>query len=800
MEKLDFNKDWLFKRLSFEGEPALVTLPHDALSRGPLGQVNDEAQESCECYEYIKKFVFPREMKDKCLTLEFEGVYPNAEVYINGEKVCENESRCASFYADITGKVIFKKENEIKVIVNNSAQPSSRLYSGAGIFRPVNLIVQEQKHIIPGSIKIRTLSINPAVIEVRVKTEGDGPVYCIVNRNGKRYGSGIARTANGAEGRTEIPVRWEALWSPSSPELYTLSVRFKKDAHFIKFGLRLASLSKEEGFCLNGEKFTIKGCCIRGDGGILGARSSYEIEERKIRLLKESGFNAVKMLWGPSSSEMLDACDSLGMLVVDECYDALFEHKAKCDYAGKVIDNYERDLKDMVDKDYSHPSVIMYSLFSSAPESSSEKGLKLIQDMVGQLKALDEDRFITAGINILSNNNYFKKKASTSKDGNIDEVYAIDYYESLIHKKGTKYANFLTKLPWKMSKVKETFSLLDCSGYNYATARYKKDIIKSVGAILGTEIFIEDLYDSMKLAETESALIGNFVNAGSKFIGESKEYYSLLSGANGDNLSGDYKWISSTSGCLDLLWNETSDALYASVVLGKTDTPIIVAAPASSETLGKCAPGTRFTNAIPSWSWNGLDLSEFRVEVFSKAPVVELFINGKKVGRSSSSNKARFTFNVLYEHGNITAVALDEKGNELSRSSLQTAKDFTIINLNSGNEFAISDSLVFVNIDYTDDDGNLKPLENGHIKVDVSGGELIALGCAAPYSPEGYGGIYTDTYNGRALAVISAHEKGKLRVTADDGKRIGKLEMDIKRPAKEMQEEIIEDEEFFEES
>lgn len=807
MERLDFNTAWGYRRLGSEDELVPCDLPHDAMileerspdSPGGIGSAFFPGYD----YEYVKKYVFPKEMRGKVLTLEFEGVYHDAEVYFNGEKMCEHGYGYTGFYVDVTDKVKFKQENEIRVIARNSDQPNSRWYSGAGIYRPVSLIVQDVKRILPDGIKVRTLSINPAVIEVCVKTSADGPVYLIVNRAGKRYGSGIAHAVNG-EGSVTIPVRWEAHWSPDNPVLYTLSARFKKDTLRIPFGLRTVSMTRENGLQINGERVILRGACVHHDNGILGSRCYAEAEERKIRLLKENGYNAVRSAHNPCSKAMLDACDRLGVLVVDEYADAWYVHKVRFDYASRVTDNYKRDLADMVDKDYGHPSVIMYSLGNEVAETGEKRGIELFKEMKEYLKSLDPDRFVTVGVNILFNFLYSlglgvysdKKAAEGSK-----KKSGSEYVNGLASTFSASFMKRMALLPGCNRKTKACFALMDCAGYNYGILRYKRDLKRYKDRIiLGSETFCSDAYDFYEFAKKNDGLIGDFVWAGMDYLGEVgigaweyAEYAPSFAHADG--------WISAGSGRLDLIGNPLGEALYTKVAFEQEDKPMIAVVPVSHTGEKHSVSAWKFSNAIPSWSWNGLDLKKSVVEVYSRAPVVELYVNGRKAGSKKMGKNCVRKFEVQYERGTVTAVNLDGKGNELSRNSLSTAKDFTVISLTPDKKTCGEGEIVFINVDYTDDAGTVKPLERGRITLKVTGGELLAAGHACPFNPDGFNNGWTDTYYGRALAVVKAGSGASFTVTASDGQRKGTLTVPIARPsANTIDEEGFEDEGFFEES
>lgn len=272
MSRIDFNGGWRVSRLG-GGEWQDVTLPHDAMI-GEKRSIESAAGVNTGWilagdYEYEKSFYLPEEYEDKVLTLEFEGVYRNAEVYLNGEKVAYRPYGYTNFYVPLNGHVLFGGENTVRVVAYNSDQPNSRWYSGTGIYRPVVLHVQPSKHILLNGIKLRTLKIDPAVEEIVVRTNGNGNVTVSIERDGKLI---VTETRPLKEGvvRFELPVEQAELWTPETPELYLCRIRYDGDEETVPFGVRTQSCDREHGFMLNGKRVIIRGACIHHDNGIFG--------------------------------------------------------------------------------------------------------------------------------------------------------------------------------------------------------------------------------------------------------------------------------------------------------------------------------------------------------------------------------------------------------------------------------------------------------------------------------------------------------------------------------------------------
>lgn len=443
--KQSFNENWVCYRTGEKEKAFAVTLPHDAMqlderSETSAGGVNIGWYEAQD-YTYEKTFILPEKAKDEKVILEFEGVYRKATVYLNGEKVAYHSYGYIGFYVDATKYVKFGEENVIRVEVINHDQPNSRWYSGTGIYRPVWLYTVPKNHLRFDSVKITTLDYKEPKIRVEAWPNAAGEVkveilekqivtrkavagesadqtdetieQCIeenavqptVQNSDKASGKIIALEILQADGKfsREIALPGANLWSPNAPNLYTCRVTFGEDIQEETFGIRVVSCTPEEGFCINGKRVLLKGGCIHHDNGLLGACAYEFAERRKIRILLDAGYNAIRSAHNPCSKALLRACDEMGMLVMDEYIDGWYIHKTKYDYADEILENYRKDLKDMVDKDYNHPSVIMYSTGNEVSETAQKKGIALTKSLTDRLHELDSTRPVSCGINIFFN-------------------------------------------------------------------------------------------------------------------------------------------------------------------------------------------------------------------------------------------------------------------------------------------------------------------------------------------------------------------------------------------------------------
>lgn len=816
MQRIDFNKGWMCKCLTRDEAAYPVTLPHDAMLSEP------RTQESTGDgnigwyiggdYEYTKKFTVPKEYENQKVLIEFEGVYHNAEVHINGKKVAGRPYGYTNFYINTDGFFKYGEENEVKVIAHNADQPNSRWYSGTGIYRPAYLHIGGEKYISVNGVKIRTLSYNPAQIEVAVKTSAPGEVSLEIEFEGKRVLTAIGESkavaaqnneTKNASAASEKPAKeYQAvflldvpnakLWDTEHPNLYTCKAVFGEDQVTETFGIRELVWNPQVGMTINGKRVILRGACFHHDNGVLGACTYPEAEERKMRIFKENGYNAVRSAHYPCSKALLDACDRVGMLMMDEYVDVWYIHKTKYDYANQLAGWWKQDLKDMVDKDFNHPSVIMYSTGNEVAETAQKKGIALTGEMTNYLHSLDSTRPVTCGINIFFNflssiglgvysddkaeksaENAEKfaaeqaKKAAAAKPEKKKKPVGSEFYNTLACLVGDYFMKCGATLYPCDLKTRDAYANMDIAGYNYGIFRYKHDLKKYPNRlILGSETFCKDAYSFWEIAKKNKRIIGDFVWAGWDYIGEVGDGAAEYS---------DYKFedpstrMTGGNGRIDLNGKPRAEAAYTRVAFERETGPFIAVDPVYQKEKLRLT-GWQLTKALESWAWGGCSGEPAKVEVYARAAQVELFINGKSVGKKNVK-KCRANFNTTYEDGEITAVSYDEKGKEINRYSLQTAEKETILQVRPEEKSVKPEGLAFVQLQYTDAKGIWKPMEKHNLKVTVENGILKGLGSPAPYVKGNYTDDTVATYYGEAMAVVQADGNGPVKVTVTDETR-----------------------------
>ena len=779
---------WTCRHLGDTAPGRPVTLPHDAMlaeSRTALsaGGVNTGWYEGYD-YEYQRTLTVPENELSDTHILEFEGVYHNAEVWLNGQKAAFRPYGYTNFYVDCA-PFLRAGDNELRVIARNADQPNSRWYSGAGLYRPVQLWTAGDKHILLNGVRIRTVSLEPAVVEIRVRTSAPGTVQLMVE------GLPTVRKESDGEAVFTLTIDNARLWTPETPNLYRCRVQFADDEAVETFGVRTVSWGKN-GFTLNSERVIIQGACIHHDNGLLGAVCDPDAVARKVCLLKETGYNAIRSAHNPCSKALLAECDRQGMLVMDEYIDHWYIHKTEYDYVPYFMDWWRRDLTDMVEKDYNHPCVVLYSTGNEVSETAQKRGIALTEEMTDFLHGLDNSRPVTCGVNIFFNflssigfgvysDEKAKKEAEKAEKAKAKgkavkkKSVGSKFFNDLAGLLGDEFMKRGATLHGCDVKTRDAFANMDIAGYNYGIYRYKHDLKKyPQRLILGSETFCNDAYKFRELAKQEPRLVGDFVWAGMDYLGEvmvgSWEYADYA-----ETFDGGPGWVSAGSGRIDLTGKPLGEALYTRVALEADNGPYIAVCPVNHTGDRHSPSAWKMTNAMPSWSWTGCEERKANVEVYARAARVELVLNGHTVGSKMLKNDCLARFSIPYESGTLEAVSYDAADHEIGRCKLQSAGGTTRLTLDAEEPTVKPGHLCYIRLRYTDENGITKPLVRGSIQVQVRGGTLVGLGSACPFNKHSYLDSETDTYYGEALAIVRMGDGDAMTIAASDGEYSAEL-------------------------
>lgn len=833
MRGQSFNDGWRFRRIAAEGEQDApfeeVTLPHDAMigeTRSPqaVSGRNSGWFEGRD-YEYVKTWVPAEDLLGKSLALEFEGVYHLAQVWVDGSLVAERPYGYTNFYVDLGGMVTPGKPCELRVVARNSDQPNSRWYSGAGIYRPVTLWVGEPVHLRPNGIVVRTLSLDAGRARVEVALEATGPgvatVELLPEASSVPAASGSVELGADGTGSLVFDVSAPRAWSPEHPDLYRCSVDLasadgRTDHGETLCGIRTLSWG-DDGLLLNGDRIVLRGACIHHDNGVLGACAFADAEWRNVLLMREQGYNAVRSAHNPCSKALLNACDHLGVLVMDEYVDHWYIHKTLHDYVDYFDAWWRRDLADMAEKDRNHPSVVLYSIGNEVAETAQERGVLLTRQMVEHLHALDPTRPVTCGVNIFFNllsslgmGQYSDEKARLEAEQAAQQEPAphravgSEFYNRLAGLLGKGVMKLGAALPACDRVTRDAYAQMDVAGYNYGIDRYKHDLrAYPHRLILGSETFCSDAQRFSDLAKREPRLIGDFVWAGMDYLGETGvgawEYADYAPRESG------FGWLTAGSGRVDLTGKPLGEALYTRVALAGEAGPYLAVCPVNHTGEPHSPSAWKMSNAIASWSWDGCEGRVANVEVYARAHAVALLLNGREVGRRLLRGSCLARMSCRYEPGSLEAVTLGADGRELGRCSLRSAEGPT--ELRAEVEYAgVPDGFVrrdvwhegapvvetcigpetpgawregvavgagrlaFVRVRYTGANGETRPLARGVLRASVEGGDLLGFGCASPFNEGSFVTGDTQTYFGEALAVVrSAAGSRCVRLSVTDG-------------------------------
>lgn len=775
MKKIDLNRNWQYRKLNTTDDFIQINLPYDCMLHE---QRSGESEGGCNNawfegydYELIREFEAPEDAKH--VFLELEGVYRNAEVYVNGSLAAARPSGYLPLKAEITEQ-LHSGMNRLRVIARGADIPNARWYTGVGIYRPVYLYAAGEKFIRPDSVRICTVSHCPAVVEVCLETVGAGEVQIELLHDGQTAARACCRSDGKASAAITVPDA--KLWSPGQPNMYTCRLTFGTDEVEIPFGIRTITCDPREGFCINGERVIMRGACVHHDNGLLGSVTLPEAEERKVQLLRSVGFNAIRSAHNPASKALLDACDKYGMLVMDEYEDAWYIHKTKYDYATYLQDWYERDLQDLAAKDFNHPCVVMYSLGNEVSESAEKRGVELFEKMRDTLKAHDSTRLVTCGINI-----GFNQAAAAGHSFFSDEkAFKNDFKnlgtEDANHRKwmfGPLFTKLNAILPGCDRATRDIFGASDVAGYNYGILRYRYDRWKYPSRmIVGSETFCEDAPLYNRIIKRDKGIIGDFVWTGMDHLGEVglgsweyKDYAPTYIHTVG--------WLTSGSGRIDITGKPLPEAYYMQAAAGQLKTPVIAVCPPNHNGERHSPSGWKFTNAVSSWAWEGCEGIRAKVTVYGCGAYAELYLNSKRIGRKSLGRRCSAEFKVPYAKGTLLAIVYDRNDQETGRTSLQSAQDELMLAVEPEQPAARAGKVHYIRLRLTDACGVTRVLQRKKISVKVDGGDLVALGHACPYNEDGYVSAETSTYFGEAMAVVRAENPGTMRLCAVmDGREV----------------------------
>jgi beta-galactosidase len=781
-----FNQDWLFSKGETGGEETVdfrdsdwreLDLPHDWAIEGPFDQSHDARTGGLPVYGtawYRKHFFIGEDQKGKSITIEFDGVMNNAEVFLNGEKVGARPFGYIGFQVDLTPHIRLGEENVIAVRVNPE-ELSARWYPGAGIYRNVWLETKAPVHVAHWGTYITTPEVSQSEARVSIETtiqkskmqQGDFVLNTRVeNPEGELVAEGNTSFSfsdtDTAVVNQSLTVKNPLLWDTEAPHLYTARSVIRQggkdiDNYSTEFGIRTIEYSAEKGFLLNGRPFRFKGVCLHHDLGPLGAAVNYRATERQLEIMKEMGVNAIRTSHNPPSPEQLELCDKMGLLVQVEAFDEWKTGKVENGYS-KVWDQWhETDLRDMIRRDRNHPSVVMWSIGNEIREQQRKHGGEMAHMLTEICHDEDPTRPVTAGFN-----NY-PQSVDNGFAGAIDLV-GFNY-------KPTQYNNLLWKHPDWIVYGSETSSCVSSRGvYHLPLENYDKheskqitsyDIVSPPWAYPPDfEIFAQ---------ETMTRSLGEFVWTGFDYLGEPTPYNGRDNETHG-KWTGDWPARSSYFGIVDLCgFPKDRFYFYQSVW---TDDPMV--------------------HILPHWNWEETGHDSIPVFCYTNCDEAELFLNGQSLGKkvmgkdkttipavfnwwkkpeTTWDSPYRLSWNVKYEPGELKVVAWKD-GEVAARKTIVTAGKPAQVNLVPDRKVIQADGydLSFITVRIEDNEGNICPLADNLVKFKVKGPATIAaVGNGNAATTEPFQADYRKAFNGLCMLIIKseAGKSGKVRITAE---------------------------------
>ncbi|WP_243349185.1 sugar-binding domain-containing protein [Parabacteroides sp. FAFU027] len=688
---------------------------------------------------YRKTFQTPIDWKGKSVSVYFEGVYMNSEVFINGKSLGVHPYGYSSFIYDLSSYLDFGKTNVIAVRVDNSKHLNSRWYSGSGIYRHVWMQVTDPVHVAHWGVAVTTPEVSPKKASVQVKTivknvsaipQNITLKTTLWNKSGKVAGSKSVKVQLSANGQKDvfqlIPVANPLLWSPESPDLYQAQIQLISSNKIIDnskttFGIRSLKFSAENGFQLNGKPLKINGGCVHHENGCLGSAAYDRAEERKIELLKAGGFNVVRTSHNTPSEAFLDACDRLGLLVMDESFDCWTIGKNPNDYSVYFNQWWERDLQAMVLRDRNHPSIFMWSIGNEIPERGKPEAVKTATMLIDALKKMDNTRPITSAI------------VENGKDWTImDSLMAVH----------------------------------DVVGYNYHLFAAPDDHKRVPSRmIVQTESYPKDAFVNWKLVHDNSYVLGDIVWTAIDYLGESgigRYYYSgEVPGENWDNDM--FPIHAAYCGDIDLIGWRKPISHYRSMLYNDNQKLYMAVREPAPEPLEIKETWWSVYPTWESWTWPGFEGRSVQVEVYSKYSKVRLYLNDKLIGEQSVGRDQQFkaTFTVPYAAGVLKAVGVDN-GKEIESTLLKTAGEAAAIKLTADRKemTANGQDLIFVTVELTDKNGVQQPNANNRLNFKVEGeGTIAGVGNADVRDTDPYVGNTRKAWKGRAQVVVKSTQK-----------------------------------------
>ncbi len=787
-----------FEAATAESAPRPVRLPHDAVRDLPRSASSEQGVHTGYVpggvFEYAKTFEAPEHWRDKTVRVEFEGVYRDAAVFLNGDAVVHEPNGYNAFEAVLDPYLRYGEHN--RLTVEARAHRDSRWYSGAGIYRPVHLVVADPVHLPLDATRVTTPDVDADRAVVHIAT---------TVRNGSRHTRTlrVSWTVEGPDGadlvagsapvtvlpatdavaRVRLAVEAPSLWSDAAPALHRVRTSLadeqgaELDRDAAAFGIRRVQVDPQRGLRINGAAVDLRGACVHHDSGPLGAATFADAEDRRVRLLKEAGFNALRSAHNPMSRAMLDACDRHGVYVMDELTDTWTRSKVAFDAAPGFAERWRHDVDALVAKDRNHPSVIMYSIGNEILELAAPAGAAWSRRLAEAVRERDDTRLVTNGINgIIANLDRMTEiaaaDAAATATGGAQADEASDPNTMMATMGDTMARANASELV--TTSTEESASVLDVVGFNYAESRYELDRrLFPHRVIVGSETFPSRIERMWELVERLPHVIGDFTWTGWDYLGEAgigRVDYTDEPGYTPTGTVGPYPHLLAGCGDLDITGHRRPVSYYREIVYGLRADPYLAVHPPRHHGRPTATTPWSWDDSVSSWTWDAAPGAPVTVDVYAAADEVELVRDGVSLGivEVGADKAFRARFETEYRPGELVAIARSD-GREVGRTGLRTAGELVLTATAERSDVA-PDGLAFVRVSLADADGVVACDADVTIRVTVEGdAELAGLGTGRIRTEESFAGPTVTTHDGRALAIVRPTGPGAATVvvTAD---------------------------------
>ena len=709
-----------------------------------------------------------------------------SRVYVNNQLVKEKAYGFTAFHVLLDDYIKLGENNEIKVTANVPETGHNRWYTGGGIYRPVNLYTGEKNYIDIYGLKIKTLSTEPAKIQADISLHGGGDVALEILKDNKRVAYAEKTAETGFLSFT-LDIPNAKLWSADTPELYTAKAVLTADGKTADivtetFGIRTVTVDSKKGLIVNGKPVVLRGGCIHNDNGVIGVINNDSTELHRAKIIKASGFNAVRSAHHPMSRSLMKACDEVGLYVMDEAFDYWYRMKHTNPHCGVFPETFKEDTAVMVQDAYNHPSVIIYSIGNEIPEAGGVKGVRIGKEIVDTIHSIDTSRLTTLCPSVHWLREYLDQTpylttdedewiAASPENKDADWKHYIKIFMGAAlnlpdNEKDVKYP--LTYQKADEDATKNLYPYLDIAGYNYYEDKYEElHNLHPERVILGTETRGVMIVNTARFIKNHPYVIGDFIWTLQEHLGEANccgIHYEERDEKGKDVrfIGKDYPWLTNYGGVIDLIgtilpsnhlhefaWEEEKHGLY------------LAAQPPIHDGIAPKVESYRWTDTIDGWTFEGCEDQKTWVDIYTDAAEAEILINGLSVGKTKVTDYYA-KIPCTYSPGELVGIGYDENGKELYRTVVKTAGKETRLTVHSDrNEiYANGEDFCFISVDITDDKGNPKQLPEREITVTIEGeGILQGFGSANPINAVPFDKITQKTYFGKLLAVIRSTDK-----------------------------------------